>query len=74
MRSTSIISSNTREIRATSVASPTALISLPRTWMSAPGKAFSITRRSESPDPSTVTMGCWAGTVNCTLACPCAGV
>ena len=74
VRSTSIISSNMRWTRATSGASPTALISLPRTWMSTAGKAFSITRRSESPEPSTVTMGCAAGTVNCALALPCAGV
>ncbi len=74
VRSTSIISSNTRWMRATSWVSPTALISFPRTWMSAAGKAVSITRRRESPDPSTVTMGCWAGTVICALACPCAGV
>ncbi len=38
VRSTSIISSNSRWTRATSAASPAALTSLPRTWMSTAGK------------------------------------
>lgn len=74
VRSTSIISANRRWITAMSAGAPTALISLPRTCMSAAGKALSITRSRESPEPSTITMGCWAGTVICAVACPCAGV
>jgi hypothetical protein len=42
--------------------------------MSVAGKAFSITRSSESPEPRTVTIGCLAGTVNWALACGCVGV
>ncbi|BAU83148.1 alpha amylase catalytic region [Streptomyces laurentii] len=34
------------------------------------GNAFSITRSSASPDPSIITMGCFAGTVNWARACP----
>ncbi len=57
VRSTSIISSKSRWTSLIPARSPVAVTSLPRAWMSRPGKARSITFRSESPVPSTVTIG-----------------
>ena len=38
--------------------------------MSVPGNASSITRSRESPEPSTVTIGCAGGTVKRAVSCP----
>ena len=61
VRSTSIISVKSCLTSATSAGEPVAVTSFPRTWMSAPGKPSSITRRSESAAPSRVTIGCFSG-------------
>ncbi len=61
VRSTSTISPNSFWISSTSPRFPVTVISLPRTWMSASGNAFSITFSNASPEPSRLTIVYWAG-------------
>lgn len=56
----SISSSKRRTTTPLSSGLPVMVISLPRTWMSAL-KAPSMTRRSSSPDPRRLTIGCPSG-------------
>src|ERR1700722_7182469 len=60
LRSSSRSSSNRAVTKAVSAGLPVAVISLPRTWMSALNSR-SITCRSSSPDPSRLTMEWSAG-------------
>ena len=53
-------SSKSAVIRVFSAGLPVTVISLPRTWMSAP-KACSITCKSSSPEPSRLTIGYSSG-------------
>ena len=61
--------------RRRSASSPSTAISLPRTWMSAPGNAASISRSSSSRWPSSPTMRWLPGTLmrTCVRATKCSG-